>query len=284
MYTNGSEIEKQRAAAELLNSIEPFIRDYIKRYNSFMTPDNYEDFLQCARMGVLKSLSKYDPKYSLTTFAPFCIKNEIQKYICDMRSMSCHFSQRLNKIKNVTEQLEAAGLQNPTARDIADVMGISEKMVMEALQLKETSLLEYYETEEQCSALFNVFAESPESILSKKEDEEIFYRALMKLSELERNCLLHKFGGFGIDKLKIKDISVKYGITILQVREITAKAISKLKHDKELSAVNHNRSRKIHKMLNSNPTPIFADIEITSLCAECDQYIESEGLTEMELK
>lgn len=39
----------------------------------------------------------------------------------------------------------------------------------------------------------------------------------------------------------------------------------------------------VFTMLN-NPTPIFADIEITSLCAECDQYIESEGLTEMELK
>lgn len=285
-YHSGDPVKKQKAVELLLKSIEPFIHRFLQNYKSFFTPDNYEDFFNTACEGVLVSLKKYNPEMSLTTFAPFEMKRAIQRYISDIRGIKPHYSQRINNIVRVTEKLKGMGIENPTPKDISEVLGITEKQVIEALQIKDSSLVWNYENEDECSNLFNVHAESPEEIIEKKEVEKLLIESLKQLEDLEKCCILHAYGACGFSQLKYQDIADKYNITIYEVKVKVHKALKSLRKSMRSDSKSNNVCRK-QRVLDNCEIPVFNNCNINIYINECDKSIKEEigeGCETLDLK
>lgn len=286
-YHSGDEVKKTLAIQELLESVKPFIHKLLRAYKSFMTPDNYEDFVHEAYAAVIAALPKYDPKYSLTTFIPYEIKHALQKYISSIRGLSNTYSQRINHITRVIEKLNALGIENPTPKDIASAMGtITEKQVIEALQLRDSSLVWNYQDAEECSNLFKVHAPSPEEIIAQKETEELLVMALTQLNDMQKQCLLYYYGACGFDKMDNKEIAEMFNISIQEVKINIAKALKSLK--KILRINNRDNTIGTQKnILNKGKIPTFnvTNIDITINTFDNDMLDEfGSDFEEMDLK
>lgn len=287
-YNSGDPVKKAMAVQELLDSVKPFIHKILKAYKSFMTPDNYEDFVHEAYAAVIAALPRYNPEYALTTFIPFEIKHQLQKYISTIRGLSSTYSQRINHITRIIEKLNGLGIDNPTPKDISSAMGgtISEKQVIEALQLRDSSLIWNYQDAEECSNLFNVHAASPEEIIAKRETEELLAEALSKLSEIQKLCILHYYGAYGFDKMDNKTIAEVFNISIQEVKVNIAKALKSLK--KILRVNNRDNTIGVQKsILNKSKIPTFnvTNIDITINTFDNDMLDEfGSEFEEMELK
>ena len=286
-YHSGDPVKKAKAVEELLKSVELFIHMYLQRYSSFINADNYEDFVQIANMAIIKGLPKYNPEYSLTTFIPNEIKHEIQKYISEIRGMSSHYSQRVNNVVRTIEKLQFMGLEKPTAADIASVLGLTEKQVIEALQMRDSSLVWNYENEDECSLLFNKHERSPEDIYEQRETEQLLLEALKKLDDLDKCCVLHSFGACGFCKLKNKEIAEKYNLTLYEVKLKITRALKQLRKNIKNSDKSMSTTRKQKCSLDNTEIPVFANADIEVYIKDYDEGLfdsdDADGFEEIEL-
>jgi len=281
-YWSGDPVKKAKAVEQLIKSVEPFMHKQLKNYEKFMNSNNYEDFVQVAYMAIVKVLPEYNPKYSLTTILPFCIKHEIQKYISDITNVKPHYSQRINRIQRAIEKLQNLGIDEPTVSEIAGVVGISEKQVLDAMQIRDASLLLTYENEEMCSSMFKVHADSPEEIFEKKETERVLVDALQKLDEMQKDCLLHAYGACGFSKMKHEEIANRYNISLREVKSNIAKALKNVRRFMN-SEQKENRLCRGQHILDNRDIPVLNDIEIDIYIDDCDKIL-GDSLEELELK
>lgn len=281
-YHYGTPMEKEMAKETLLQNHEAFIKKLLMNYKPFFTQDNYEDFLQSARLGLVKSLETYNPQMSLTTYCPFFIKHEIQALIRDITNVTPHFSQILRKIKLAENELIKRGVTDYTNKDLADTIGITEKQVIRAKQIREASLLLYVEQDDCGYESLNIFTESPENDYMKRETERAFLEAIKKLEDVERDCLLYKYGAFGYEQLPLKDIGIRLGISVPEVRQALARGQERLKNNRTFADANEDKIRMAKRLLNKTETPILKNDAIESLSVEIDDYISNnDGLHEI---
>lgn len=74
------ELIKNKDYDTLIKENEKLVYNFIKRYN-IKNKEEYEDILQCGRLGLYKAALNFDTKYNnFCTFASRCILNEINMY------------------------------------------------------------------------------------------------------------------------------------------------------------------------------------------------------------
>lgn len=100
-----------------------------------------EDIFQVAMMGLVKAVDRFDPstRHRFSTFATPTIVGEIRRYFRD-HSWNLHVPRGLQelsaKVERVSRSLSRDLGRTPRAREIADVLGVSEREVDEALGLE----------------------------------------------------------------------------------------------------------------------------------------------------
>lgn len=237
-------------------------------------------------MAIIKGLPKYNPEFSFTTFIPNEIKHEIQKYISEIHGMSSHYSQRINNVVRTIEKLQLMGIEKPTAADIASVLGLTEKQVIEALQMRDSSLVWNYEDE--CSLLFNKHEKSPEEIYEQRETEQLLLEALKKLDDLDKCCVLHSFGACGFCKLKNKEIAEKYDLTLYEVKLKITRALKHLRKSIKDLDKSMGTNRKHKCTLDNTEIPVFVNADIEVYIKDYDEGLfdsdDADGFEELELK
>ncbi|MCD6119568.1 sigma-70 family RNA polymerase sigma factor [bacterium] len=122
----------------LMKRFEKLVYSIMKDFGS--SPADIEDIRQVGMTGLLLAIRRYDPasNYRFSTFAWPTIRGEIQRFFRDKRWM-VKVPRRLKEISQKVfsaQALIAAKIgQEPTAKEISEETGLTEEVVLEAMEL-----------------------------------------------------------------------------------------------------------------------------------------------------
>ena len=205
-----------------------------------------QDLIQEGSQGLIKAVEKYDYKrgFKFSTYAPWWIHGAISRAVIKQKSMvyiPFHVLEINNKLKCVSgELLEKLG-REPTLKEIAEVMGITEDRVAEIMIVNQKPVsLETPIGENEDSHLIDLIADcnvpTQEETIALAALREKLYEALNKLGDREREVLLLRFGLKDGRKHTLEEIGRRFGLTRERIRQIEKRAKGLLRHyfNKEL--------------------------------------------------
>lgn len=213
----------------------------------------HEDLVQVGFIGLLNALSKFNPaeQVRFTTYATYLISGEIKHYLRDRSQTIRHpawlqeLRHRVNKTINALQQQLGRG---PTAREIAEVLQVSESAVTEVLQTQDmikVGSLDSLPTEEDGDSevdRLDAADFSPEQL--SVEDRLTLQAAMRQLRDLERQVLVH----FHFDAMNQTEIAAKLGISCNYVSHILRQSLSKLR---KILSSDEQRDRLLQRQENS---------------------------------
>jgi RNA polymerase sigma-B factor len=130
-WRTAGEDERDRLRDDLICRFVPFADRMARRYAG--RPEPIEDLEQVARLGLIKSIDRYDPgRGSFTAFAVPTICGEIKRHFRD-RTWGVHVNRPLQnltvEIGPATTELTHILARDPTVAEVAHHMNVSEEQV-----------------------------------------------------------------------------------------------------------------------------------------------------------
>lgn len=205
---------------------KPLIYGIIKR---FMKNGKDEDIYQIGCMGFVKAFNNFDLSYGVkfSTYAVPIIIGEIKKYFRDDGSVHVARSLKENhyKIMHAKEHLQQVYLKEPTIRQLAQHLELSEEDVVLSLEANQYvgSVDEViYESGGNDITLLDVSKDERKTDLVLKSAIELESR---HLSEKERLILYYRY----YKNMRQQEISKKIGMSQVQVSRMEKKILLKLR-------------------------------------------------------
>jgi RNA polymerase sporulation-specific sigma factor len=216
------------AREDLINGNLKLVLSILKKFNNKV--DNLDDLFQVGCIGLVKAIDNFDPSYNVTlsTYACPLIIGEMKRYIRDNISLRISRSVKdlAYKVNKLKDDLIKDNGKFPTDKEIADILGVSEYDIANALNsLKEP--LSMYEP---------IYNDGGDTIylcdqIASKEDEYdrclklALEKAMERLKTRELRILKDRFL---IGKTQM-EIAGELGISQAQISRIEKNAITNIK-------------------------------------------------------
>lgn len=210
----------------------PMVERIARRFSGL---EPQEDLVQVGFVGLLNALTKFDPEAGVrfNTYATYLVAGEIKHYLRDRTQTIRHpawlqeLRHKVLKAQNVlTQELS----RNPTHRELADHLGLSESAVREVFQtqemLKVASLDSAGQNDDDGDSeveKLDAAAFCPEQL--SVEDRLVLEHAMKQLRDLEREVLVL----FHFESLNQTEIASKLGISCNYVSHILRQSLAKLR-------------------------------------------------------
>lgn len=258
-YNSGDEIKQRQAAETAVKALKGFVIATIKRYYPTYIRREFDDMLQSAYLGIIKSLPNYDPERSRpTTYFSKHIKQAIQLHLNMQENQSSVYYQTINnKIqkavgKDASRQLDA--------EEISVETGISVKTIEKARAIAVGS--QKYTYDEKIETEIQTYDSPEDALVSSDEKAMCYYYLSAVLSPMEMKVVCESFGIGGYDPVSTAQIAKMYHTKVEKIVAIQESAYEKLR------------------------TPEFAAIFRDGTCMptkavlleDCELEAESEGL------
>lgn len=230
----------------------------------------FEDLVQVGFIGLLNALGKFDPYAGVrfNTYATYLVAGEIKHYLRDRSQVIRHpawLQELRHKVNKAAQTIQQAQHRQPTEREIADALGISESAVREVFQtqemLKVASLDAPTPGEDDSSSesdRLDAAAFCPEQL--SVEDRVLLEQAMKQLRDLERQVLLL----FHFESKNQTEIAAELGISCNYVSHILRQSLAKLR---KILTTEEEKDRLLKRQVNDH------DVEIID--AETGAYTES---------
>lgn len=237
-YKNG-----QLAKERFLNSnlrLVPFIA---KNYAGLGVP--YLDLIQEGNFGLIRAFEKFEPKlgFKFSTYASWWIRQSITRSMADQGRvvrLPVHLIEQLRAIDSARFSLLTLLGREPTDEEIAEVLDITTKKLLQLIRYSQTPLsLDFLcehegEMVELSQILHITHEQSMEDKFSEKELSTRVERVLDSLHPREGGVLRSRLG-FGMAEAKtLEDIGIEFGVTRERIRQIEASAIKNIREQQLL--------------------------------------------------
>lgn len=189
----------------------------------------YDDLYQVAALALIKGVDRFDERKGVkfSTFITPTVTGEIKNYFRD-RSRLIHLPRKVAELRMSVRSEERAFLaetgRKPTARELAERLGVTEEEVLRAQEAGGVVSLDRPAPGESEGSLYDVLP-SPENAFERFENDDALRSLLDRLQPAERALIKYRFE----ESLSQTETAKQMGVSQMFVSRMERRIIEKLR-------------------------------------------------------
>lgn len=219
-------------------------KKYIGHGVSFM------DLIQEGNIGLIRAVEKFEYRrgFKFSTYATWWIRQAVSRALSDQGRtirVPVHMGERITQLSRVSRKLIQQNGHEPTEEEIAEEMGVSLRLLERIRQAAQFPLSLEMEVGEEMDSTLGDFIEddnlAPDDTAIRELLRERMEDVLSSLTAREGRVIQLRFGLQDGRAYTLEEVGQKFGVTRERIRQIEARALSKLRHPR--------RSRRLRDFL-----------------------------------
>ena len=227
----------QRALEKLTRANLRFVVSVAKQYQNQGL--SLPDLINEGNLGLIKAAEKFDETrgFKFISYAVWWIRQSILQALAEQsRIVRLPLNQvgSLNKINKAFSRFEQEHERRPSPEELAETLDLPAEKVADTLRVSGRHIsVDAPFVEGEDNSLLDVLVNDDSPVADKTLINESLSteveRALATLTERERD-IIRLFFGINCQEMTLEEIGEKFGLTRERVRQITEKAIRRLRH------------------------------------------------------